>query len=75
MKKILRRLMILLVFASLIPSCNLLEDCKTCKIETNDNGVITYGTGVPTCGDALKDREAEDPVDIGGNVITRWVCN
>ena len=74
MKNVIRRLLILLVIASLIPSCNLLEDCKTCKLETNDNGDVSYGTGVPTCGDALADREAEDPVTIG-DVTTRWVCN
>ena len=74
MKKILRRLAIFLLFAALIPSCNLLEDCKNCKLETNNNGTITYGTGLPTCGDALADREAEDPVTVG-NTTTRWVCN
>jgi hypothetical protein len=73
MKKLLRRLAIILLFASLIPSCKQLEDCKSCKIETNNDGVITYNTGVPTCGDALKKREAEDPVTTG-KITTRWVC-
>ena len=73
MKKFLRLLVVVFLFAALVPSCDLLEDCKTCKLETNDNGVITYGTGVPTCGDALADREAEDPVTVG-DVTTRWVC-
>ncbi len=73
MNKLLRRLAMLLFLAALVPSCNLLEDCKTCKLKTDDNGTITYGTGVPTCGDALSDREAEDPVTFG-NVTTSWVC-
>jgi|OpeIllAssembly_1097287.scaffolds.fasta_scaffold606910_2 hypothetical protein len=73
MKKFFRRLAMLLFFTALIPSCDLLEDCKTCKLKTDDNGTITYGSGIETCGDALAEREAEEPVTVG-NVTTSWVC-
>jgi hypothetical protein len=73
MKKILRRLVIFFLFVVLMPSCDKVKDCKICKVETDNNGTITYGTGIPTCGDALAKREAEDPKTIG-NITTRWVC-
>lgn len=75
MKKYLRRLAVIILITACIPSCSLFEDCKTCYQEKNDNGTITkITTGVPTCGDALKDKENEDPTVIG-NVSTYWVCN
>ena len=75
MKNLFRRAIIILLFATSIPSCDLLEDCKSCYQEENDNGTITkLTTGISTCGDALADREAEDPIDLGGGVTTYWVC-
>jgi len=73
MKKILRRLIIIALVGAFVPSCNLFEDCKTCYYEVNDNGSITRGPGVSTCGDALEDRESEEPVVIG-NKSSYWVC-
>jgi hypothetical protein len=74
MKKILRRLSVFLLLAAFIPSCNLLEDCKTCKMVTETNGSKTYGTGIPTCGDELDKRMSDDPVTINGTT-TYWECN
>ena len=75
MKRDLRRLLILIFLISLIPSCNLLEDCKTCK-EVRDDGVNppTKGVGIPSCGDKLEERESADAVTIGG-VTTYWECS
>ena len=75
MKRFLRRLLILIFFFALIPSCNLLDDCKTCK-EVTDDGVNTptKGVGIPSCGDKLEERESADPVTIGG-VTTYWECS
>ena len=73
MKIILRRILILVILASFIPSCNLFEDCKTCRLVKDDHGVITKGAGIPTCGEALKERESEEPVTIDG-VTTYWEC-
>jgi hypothetical protein len=74
MKKLLRRLSLLLFLTALIPSCDLLEDCKTCHTETWENGTMTSSTtGILTCGDQLSQRESEDPVTVGDKT-TYWVC-
>jgi hypothetical protein len=73
MKNLIRRVFIFLLFAAFIPSCSLFEDCKTCKLVTDDGTNITKGTGIPTCGDKLAEREAEDPTTIG-NTTTYWEC-
>ena len=48
----------LVVFTlGLLPACDILEECGTCKLITEDgNGGITEGTPLPLCGDALKER-------------------
>ena len=75
MKKIIQRILIILFFAALIPSCELLEDCKSCTVVTNDNGSISYApTSLTYCGDKLTEIEAEDPVNIGGGKTTYWEC-
>ncbi len=73
MKKIMRRVAIVLFFVAIIPSCNLEDDCKICTRVKNDGGIITREIGIPTCGDALAEREAEEPVTING-VTTYWEC-
>ena len=74
MKKFLRRLSVFILIGAFIPSCNLLEDCKTCKMVTDNGGNITKGTGIATCGDELDERLAEEPVTLNG-VTTYWECN
>lgn len=74
MKKTFYRTAVILFLISLVPSCDQLGNCKNCHKVTNDNGVITKGNDILTCGSQLDSRENEDPVTIG-NTTTYWECN
>ena len=65
----------LFVFAlGLLPACDILEECGTCKLITEDgNGGITEGTPLPLCGEQLQERKDQLPVTVG-NVTTYWEC-
>jgi hypothetical protein len=74
MKK--RNLLITAVFVCLVgflPACELLEECGTCELVTDDNGTITRSTPLPFCGEALKEKQNSTPQTIG-NVTTYWEC-
>jgi hypothetical protein len=74
MKK--RNLLITVVFICLVgflPACELLEECGTCELVTDDNGTITRSTPLPFCGDALKEKQNSTPQTIG-DVTTYWEC-
>jgi hypothetical protein len=59
---------------SILPSCDLLEECGTCELVTIDaDGNTTSGTPLPYCGDALADKKNSSPQTIGG-VTTYWDC-
>ncbi len=74
MKK--RNLLISALFVftlGLLPGCDLLEECGTCKLIRDDNGSITEGTPLPLCGDALADKQDQAPVTVG-NITTYFEC-
>jgi len=73
MKKVAKISLALLFLAAIVPSCELLEDCATCKLITNNNGSITEGTGILYCGEALAEKENAAPVTIG-NITTYYEC-
>jgi hypothetical protein len=59
---------------AVIPACDLVEECGTCELVTEDSqGNKTYGTPLPFCGDDLKEKEDAPPVTING-VTTYWNC-
>lgn len=63
----------ILAFA-LLPACDLIEECGTCVLITEENGqVIEEGTPLPYCGDALKEKQNSSPVTVGG-ITTYWDC-
>lgn len=63
-----------LVAISIIPSCELVGDCKTCSRVTYIDGVLVSETSAAEyCGVELAAKEAEPPVVIG-NTTTRWEC-
>ncbi len=75
MKK--RNLLIAAVFVATLgslPACDLLEECGTCKLITEDgSGGVTEGTPLPLCGDALSEKENQAPITVG-NTTTYWDC-
>lgn len=57
-----------------IPACDLIEECGTCRLITEENGVVTNeGAALPYCGDDLKEKQNADPVTVAG-VTTYWDC-
>lgn len=74
MKKKLRLVPVILFAMALIPSCELLGDCKTCSKVTYIDGAYSAETpGVLYCGEKLSEKESQSPVIIG-NVTTQWEC-
>jgi hypothetical protein len=59
MRKLLYRIGVLLFLASLIPSCELLGDCKSCTVVTDVSGNLSYGSSATYCGAELATKEAE----------------
>ena len=59
---------------ALLPGCDFLEECGTCKLITEDgDGNITEGTPLPLCGETLVERQDQLPVTVG-NTTTYWEC-
>jgi len=58
----------------LLTSCDLIEECGTCEMVTEANGIETRGAPIPYCGDELKEKEDQGAVTVGG-VTTWWECN
>ncbi len=65
----------LFIFAlGLLPACDILEECGTCKLITEDaDGNSTEGVPFTLCGDALTERQDQLPVEVGG-ITTYWDC-
>jgi hypothetical protein len=64
---------LVLMLAALLPACDLIEECGTCKLITIDASGTTEGTPLPFCGDQLKEKQNSSPVTVGG-VTTYWEC-
>lgn len=75
MKKRTLTVAALFVFTlGLLTACDFLEECANCKLITEDgDGNITEGTALPLCGDALIEREEQQPV-TDGTTTTYWEC-
>ncbi len=73
MRKTLRSGTLLLFLIALIPSCELLEDCKKCTLVTDNDGVLSYGSSGTYCGDKLAALETEIPVTVG-STTKYWEC-
>jgi hypothetical protein len=72
MKKTLLRASLFIGLIALIPSCELLEECKSCTLVTESDGVKNYGSSGTYCGTELAEKEAES-VTIG-NTTTYYEC-
>jgi hypothetical protein len=60
MRKAVKLSFVLIFMAILGPSCELLEDCKSCTIVTEEsNGDTTYGSTATYCGSELELKETE----------------
>jgi hypothetical protein len=65
---------VVVVLTSLLPACELLEECGTCELVTiQADGSTSRGTPLPFCGDALAEKKNSSPVTVGG-VTTYWDC-
>ena len=59
-----------------LPACDLIEECGTCVLYTEDadGNIIQQGTPLPFCGDALSEKENQSPEEFNG-ITTYWVCD
>ena len=74
MKRNLRRTFFFLFLVSMLPSCELFDDCKTCRQVTYVEGIYDSETeGILLCGDELKEKQQLRP-QVNGNVVIRWEC-
>jgi ABC-type proline/glycine betaine transport system substrate-binding protein len=65
----------LFLIALAFNSCEVLNDCKTCKQVTYVNGAWDHETSpADYCGASLLAIEAMDDV-INGDARTKWECN
>ena len=65
---------VLVVALGIVPACDVIEECGTCELVTEDaGGNKTFGTPLPFCGDDLKDKEDAPPHTING-ITTYWNC-
>ena len=73
-KRIIHAGAVALFALGLLTSCDLIEECGTCELVTEAaDGTITKGTPLPVCGELLKEKEDQLPVEIGGST-THWEC-
>lgn len=75
-KKLLRATALSIILSAfLLPSCEFLEDCGTCVLITEENGVITNeGTPMIFCGEQLVEKQNSGATTVGG-VTTYWDCD
>jgi hypothetical protein len=75
MKKIARLLFVFFILALTMNTCELFENCETCSLVTEVDGVETNRTpGVVYCGDELEKKKNAEPVTIG-STTTYWDCH
>jgi hypothetical protein len=60
MRRIIRFSIIFLVAVSIIPSCELLEDCKTCTLVIETSSGKENSTSATYCGAELAIKESEE---------------
>ncbi|MDA3821282.1 MAG: hypothetical protein PF450_01530 [Bacteroidales bacterium] len=76
-KRILRSSVGLIVIASFaLPSCEFLEDCGTCTLIVEVDGVVDEdqtGIPLPFCGDALIEKQNSSPTVVG-STVSYWDC-
>ena len=74
MKNFFRCLVSLLILTAIVPSCEKVSDCETCKHITNDKGTIYKSAGIIYCGSELEKKKNAGQTTIN-NVTTYWECN
>jgi hypothetical protein len=60
---------------SIIPACDILEECGTCvwTTEDADGNIVDEGVPQPVCGDNLYEKENAAPETIDG-LTYYWNC-
>lgn len=67
--------MVLGLAMCMLPSCNIVEECGSCELVTEDAvGNKTYGTPLLLCGDELEEKDNEPPEDLPGGGVSYWNC-
>jgi hypothetical protein len=74
MKGKIRLFFVFCICTFFISDCSLFEDCATCSLVTEVDGIETARTpGVIYCDEKLDEKRNSEPVTIG-NRTTYWDC-
>ena len=75
MKRFAKLFLSFFLFAMVINGCELIENCGTCSLVTEVDGVETGRTpGILYCDEDYDDKKAADPVTVG-STTTYYDCN
>ena len=75
MKRIIRLLLVFFILSLFVSDCSLFDNCGTCSLVTEVDGVETYRTpGIVYCDENLDEKKNSEPQTIG-NRTTYWDCN
>jgi hypothetical protein len=74
MKRIVRLILVFFILSLFVSDCSLFENCGTCSLVTEVDGIETGRTpGILYCDEKLDEKRNSDPVTIG-NRTTYWFC-
>jgi hypothetical protein len=74
MKRIVRLILVFFILSLFVSDCGLLDNCGTCSLVTEVDGIETGRTpGVLYCDENLDEKRNESPTTIG-NRTTYWDC-
>ena len=75
MKRFIRLTIIFFALSLFVNDCSLFENCGTCNLVTEVDGIETGRTpGVIYCDEKLDEKRNSEPVVIG-NRVTYWSCD
>ena len=72
-KRVILTALIFAGLAGLMASCEILEECGTCELVTDENGNISRTTPLPYCGEELKSKKDSSPEIVNG-ISSWWEC-
>ena len=75
MKRIVRLILVFFILSLFVSDCGLLDNCGTCSLVTEVDGIETGRTpGVLYCDEKLDEMRNKEPHTIG-NTTTYYDCN
>jgi len=75
MKRFAKLFLAFFLFAMVINGCELIENCGTCSLVTEESGTeVSRTPGILYCNDEYDDKKDSSPVTVG-STTTYYDCN